>query len=60
MVSYNGVKIIGNSALASDMPQDASSLFSNNILNFLKLIIKDGKLVLDKENEIIKSALITG
>jgi len=59
-VIYNGVKIIGNSALASDMPQDASILFSNNILNFLKLIIKDDELVLDKENEIIQSALITG
>ena len=59
LIIHNGVKIIGNSALASDMPQDASTLFSNNILNFLKLIIKDGELVLDKENEIIKSALIT-
>ena len=60
MVIHNGVKIIGNSALASDMPQDASILFGNNILNFLNLIIKDDQLVLDKENEIIKSALITG
>jgi len=60
IVIHNGVKIIGNSALASDMPQDASTLFSNNILNFLKLIIKEGAMVLDKENEIIKSALITG
>ncbi len=60
IVLYNGVKIIGNSALASDMPQDASTLFSNNILNFLKLIIKDDEMVLDTENEIIKSALITG
>ena len=60
IIIYNGVKIIGNSALASDMPQDASTLFSNNMLNFLKLVIKDGELVLDKENEIIKSALITG
>ncbi|MFK7982216.1 MAG: NAD(P) transhydrogenase subunit alpha [Saprospiraceae bacterium] len=60
IVIHNGINIIGNSALASDMPQDASTLFSNNILNFLKLIIKDGAIVLDKENEIIKSALITG
>lgn len=59
IVLHNGVKIIGNSALASDMPQDASTLFSNNILNFLKLIIKDGELVIDMEHEIVKSALIT-
>ncbi len=59
MVYHNGVKIIGNSALAAEMPQDASFLFSNNILNFLKLIIKDGQLNLDRNNEIIESALIT-
>ena len=60
IVIHNGVKIIGNSALASDMPQDASTLFSNNVLNFLKLIIKEGEMVLDMDNEIVKSALITG
>lgn len=58
-IVYNGVNIIGNSALAADMPQDSSVLFSNNILNFLKIIIKEGALNLDMENEIIASALIT-
>ena len=58
-IVHNGVTIIGNSALAADMPQDSSVLFSNNILNFLKIIIKDGALNLDMENEIIASALIT-
>ena len=59
IIIHNGVKIIGNSALASDMPQDASTLFSNNIHNFLKLIIKEGNVNLDMEHEIVKSALIT-
>lgn len=59
IILHNGVKIIGDSALASDMPQDASTLFSNNIMNFLNLIIKDGALHLDMENEIINAALIT-
>ena len=59
IIYHNGVKIIGNSALAADMPQDASTLFSNNILNFLKLIIKDGAVNLDMDNEIVHSALIT-
>ncbi len=58
-INHNGVTIIGNSALAADMPQDSSVLFSNNILNFLKIIIKDGQMNLDLENEIIASALIT-
>lgn len=58
-IRHNGVTIIGNSNLAANMPQDASLLFCNNVLNFLKLIIKDGVLTLDRSNEIVESALIT-
>ncbi len=57
--THKGVKIIGNSALASEMPRDASTLFGNNILNLLNLIIKDGELNLDMDNEIIRASLIT-
>jgi len=56
---HNGVWIIGDSDLAADMPQDASTLYGNNLFNFLKLIIKDGNLHLDFENEIVQSACIT-
>ncbi|MEM7572103.1 MAG: NAD(P) transhydrogenase subunit alpha [Bacteroidota bacterium] len=53
------VTIIGDSNLAASLPQDASVLFSNNLVNFLKLIIQEGELVIDLENEIVKSALIS-
>lgn len=53
------VTIIGDSDLAASLPQDASVLFSNNLVNFLKLIIQEGELVIDLENEIVKSALIS-
>ena len=59
VVHHNGISIIGDSDLAATMPQDASTLFANNVLNFLKLIIKDGNLHLDFENEIVKSSYIT-
>ena len=59
VINHNGVIIIGDSNLAAKMPQDASLLFCNNVLNFLKIIIKDGKINLDLSNEIIDSALIT-
>lgn len=59
IVIHNGVKIIGNSALPNDMPQDASVLFSNNMANFLKLIIKDGQLHINESNEIVASTYIT-
>lgn len=58
-VDHQGVKIIGNSYLASLMPQDASFLYSNNCLNFLKILVKDGEVHPDLENEIIRGAFFT-
>lgn len=59
VVNYNGVIIIGDSNLAAKMPEDASFLYSTNVLNFLKMLIKDGEINWDKENEIIKGAWFT-
>ncbi|NRB52249.1 MAG: NAD(P) transhydrogenase subunit alpha [Saprospiraceae bacterium] len=59
VIQHNGVYIQGNSSLASLMPQDASFLYSNNLLNFAKVWMKENQLNLDMENEIIASALIT-
>jgi len=59
VVEYNGVKIIGDSDLAADMPQDASTLFSNNVCNYLAIMIKEGKLDLDMENQIIRESMIS-
>jgi len=55
---YNGVKIIGIPNLPSTLPYHASFMYSNNIRNFLKLIIKDGNLNLNLNDEIIKETLL--
>lgn len=58
-VIYNGISILGNSALASDMSSDASKLYGKNILNFLQLIIdKEGKLNLNFEDDLVKGTCI--
>jgi NAD(P) transhydrogenase subunit alpha len=58
-VIHNGVTIIGNSALASAQPADASKLYSKNVFNFLKLIItKDGVLDLNFEDDIVRGTCI--
>ncbi len=58
-IVHNGVKIIGNSNYASGMPNDASKMFGNNVLNFLKLIIdKDGNMNLNFEDDIVKGTCI--
>jgi len=60
-IRHNGVTILGDSNLAARMPEDASTLFGNNVANFLKLMIaKDGSLQLDFNNEIIRGSCIAG
>ena len=58
-IQRHSVTIIGNSNLPALMPQHASQLYANNVVNFLKLIIEDGQLKLDLDNEIIRGAYIT-
>jgi len=58
-VIKHGVTIVGDSNLAARMPQDASTLFGNNTLKFIQLLLPDGKLNIDLDNEIISGALIT-
>ncbi len=59
-VVVNGVAIIGNSALRSTMPSDASKLYGKNVLNFLNLIIdKEGGLNLNFEDDLVKGCCIT-
>lgn len=59
-IIHNGVKVIGNSMLPTDMPTDASRMFGKNMINFLKLIIsKEGTLNLNWEDDLVKGTAIT-
>jgi len=59
-VVHNGVSIVGNSALASSMPADASKLYGKNVLNFLQLIIdNEAKLNLNWEDDLVKGSCVT-
>ena len=57
-IKKHGVTIIGNSSLDSEMAEDASQMYGNNILNLLNHIVKDGELNLRMEDEIVKGSLI--
>ncbi len=48
-----GVTIVGLTNPPSSMPTHASFLYSRNIANFLGLIVKDGELVPDFDDEIV-------
>jgi NAD(P) transhydrogenase subunit alpha len=57
-IYHKGVCIIGDSNLPSTLPRDASSMFSKNILNFLKLLTPKGEPVLNFEDDIIAATCI--
>lgn len=59
-VIHKGIKIIGNSFFAVDLPTDASKMFGKNVINFLKLMItKEGELNLNWEDDIVKGTAVT-
>ncbi|WCL48967.1 Re/Si-specific NAD(P)(+) transhydrogenase subunit alpha [Leptospira sp. GIMC2001] len=57
-INHKGVSIIGNSNLPSTMPSDASKMFAKNILNFLKLLMKENQVNLDFNDEVIAGTCI--
>lgn len=59
-IVHQGVTIVGDSKLAASLPQDASSLFSNNVFNFLKLFQrKEEGWAIHQDHEILSAAYIT-
>jgi len=59
-ITVRGVTIVGKSDFPSDLPADASLMYSNNMINFLKLMIsKDGKINLDFNDDIVKGTCLT-
>ena len=58
VVEVNGVKVVGPLNLPSDLARDSSQLFSKNVSNFLRLLIKEGELKINREDEIVDETLL--
>ena len=54
-----GVKIIGASNLPCSIPNHASSLYSRNLLSLLQPMFKEGKFLIDNDDELIAGSLIS-
>jgi len=52
-VESNGVSIVGPINLASQGAMHASEMYARNLFNFSQLLIKDGALALDWDDELI-------
>lgn len=59
IVEEGGVRILAPSNLPAELPLDASQLYSRNLLEIVLLLIRDGALVVDPEDEIIGKMLLT-
>jgi len=59
VVIEHGITIIGYFNLATGMPYHASQMYSRNLSAFLLHLVKDGKLQLNLEDEIIRETLLT-
>jgi NAD(P) transhydrogenase subunit alpha len=60
ITTKNGVTILGPLNMPSRIAADASRLYARNLINFLELIVdKEGRLGIDRADEIVKATLLT-
>jgi proton-translocating NAD(P)+ transhydrogenase subunit alpha len=58
-VVINGVTVLGPTNLMTTVPYHASQMYSKNISTFLLNMVKEGKVELNMEDEIIKETMVT-
>jgi NAD(P) transhydrogenase subunit alpha len=58
-VVHHRVTVIGDTNLPSTMPVHASQMYSRNVASFLGVIVKDGELALDFDDEIVRETCVT-
>ena len=58
-IQEHGVAIIGSINLASTVPYHASQMYAKNVATFLLYMIKEGKLQINPQDEIVRETLLT-
>ena len=59
VTTANGAQIVGWTNMAGRIPADASALYARNLSAFVGLMVADGALTVDLEDEILKAAAVT-
>jgi NAD(P) transhydrogenase subunit alpha len=59
IVNRNGVVIMAPTNLAATVPVHASQLYSRNVTSFLSLLIKDGALQIDMNDDVVGPSCVT-
>jgi len=58
VVRHGGVTILGPTNLPSEAPYHASQMFAKNITNFLMPLVKDGKIQIPFDDEIVQATCV--
>jgi NAD(P) transhydrogenase subunit alpha len=58
-IEEHGVTIIGSINLASTVPYHASQMYAKNVATFLLYMVKEGKLQINSQDEIVRDTLLT-
>jgi NAD(P) transhydrogenase subunit alpha len=58
-VVEGGVSILGPLNMASTIPYHASQMYAKNLTTLVLLLVKEGKLELDLEDEVIRDTMVT-
>jgi H+-translocating NAD(P) transhydrogenase subunit alpha len=58
-VLYHGVTVLGPLNLPSTVPYHASQLFATNIAAFVRVLIHEGRVSLNLDDEIVRETLVT-
>jgi NAD(P) transhydrogenase subunit alpha len=59
VVDHGGVRIIPGQGLAVSMPGEASALYARNVLALTKLLVTDGAVRIDLEDEVVAGTVMT-
>jgi proton-translocating NAD(P)+ transhydrogenase subunit alpha len=57
-VEVGGVRIIGAVNLPSTVPYHASQTFGKNVANFIGLLVRDGALAVDLEDDVVRESMV--
>jgi NAD(P) transhydrogenase subunit alpha len=58
-VVEQGVTILGPTNLPATIPAHASQMYAKNVVTFLQNMVKEGKLEMNMEDEIVRDTLVT-
>ena len=58
-IEAHGVQIIGTENLASTIPHHASQMYAKNLTAFLNILVENGELNINMDDEIIRDTLLT-